>query len=187
MIFFRLLKDSVRDQYLTSENSFSDVSEQDWFNVAVSTIAAMGVIKGCPDGTFKPNAEITRAEFAALCARFDQYTEGMDASFEDVYGHWAEDEIAIAVANGWLMGYEDGTFRPDQKITRAEAIMVVNRVLQRNPGSVSDLHPDMKEWPDNQNTGKWYYLTIQEATNSHSYERKENGREYWVTLLEPAD
>ena len=88
----------------------------------------MGIINGYPDNSFKPNAPITRAEFAAICARFDRYAQGLDASFADVYGHWAEDEIAIAVANGWLMGYEDGTFHPDQKITRAEVILVIPSV-----------------------------------------------------------
>lgn len=183
-IFFRLLKPEVRSQYLTDVNSFTDVPADRWYTTAVSTIAAMGIINGYPDNSFKPNAPITRAEFAAICARFDRYAQGLDASFADVYGHWAEDEIAIAVANGWLMGYEDGTFHPDQKITRAEVILVINRVMQRIPGSVDDLLPGTWTWLDNQDPNKWYYLAIQEATNSHTYERKTNGREYWTSLTE---
>lgn len=186
-IFFRLLNEDVRKQYQTDSNSFSDVSESHWFNTEVSTMAAMGILNGYPDGTYQPNAPITRAEFAAICARFDPYSGGTGAAFEDVYGHWAAEEIAVAAANGWLMGYDDGTFHPGQNITRAEAILVINRVLQRIPGSADDLLDGMKIWPDNTNTSKWYYLAIQEATNSHNYNRNLNGKEYWTALIDSAN
>ena len=153
-----------------------------WYNTAVSTMANMGIVGGYPDGSFGPDNSITRAEFAAIAARFEQYGNTTDASFTDIYGHWAMKEISIAANNGWVLGYEDGTFRPDQKITRAEAITTVNRVLQRVPENTSDLLDDMIKWQDNMDTSKWYYIMIQEATNSHSYERKPNGYKHWSEL-----
>ncbi|MBQ7921381.1 MAG: S-layer homology domain-containing protein [Clostridia bacterium] len=186
-IFFRLLSAETRNQYMTRENIFSDVDQGDWYNTAVSTMAAMGIVTGRPDGSFDPNANITRAEFAAIAARFDKHGNTSDASFTDIYEHWAKKEISIAANNGWVLGYEDGAFRPDQYITRAEAMTMVNRVLQRIPESVDDLLPDMVVWPDNMDTEKWYYLMVQEATNSHYYERKVNGYEYWLELREVPD
>ncbi len=181
-IFFRLLSESTRNQYVTKYNNFVDVGEGMWFNVAVSTMAAMGIVNGYPDGTFRPNDNITRAEFAAIAARFDAHGNTTGVSFDDIYEHWAMKEINIAANNGWVLGYEDGTFKPDQEITRAESMALVNRVLQRIPENESDLLADMIKWPDNMDKTKWYYLTIQEATNSHDYARKPSGYEYWVRL-----
>lgn len=186
-IFFRLLDEETRARYMTRSNSFSDVEEGMWFNTAVSTMAAMGIVTGRPDGTFDPNANITRAEFAAIAARFDANGNTTDASFTDIYGHWAMKEINIAANNGWVLGYEDGSFRPNQLITRAEAMTMVNRVLQRIPEHPEDLLDHMVTWPDNMDTSKWYYLMVQEATNSHDYHRKGNGYEYWTGLRQVPD
>ncbi len=181
-IFFRLLSDETRAQYMTKENPFSDVPADLWCNTAISTMYAMGIVFGRGDGTFDPTGNITRAEFAAIAARFEVNGNTTDASFSDIYGHWAQKEINIAANNGWALGYEDGTFRPDEMITRAEAMAMVNRVLQRIPESVDDLLDGMVIWPDNMDTTTWYYLTVQEATNSHYYGRRENGYEYWTEL-----
>lgn len=186
-IFFRLLDDSVREQYMTDSNNFSDVHEGQWYNHAISVMSAMGIINGYPDGTFRPNEYITRAEFAAIAARFDLNANSTGASFEDIYDHWGQKEINIAANNGWVLGYDDGTFKPDRLITRAEAMTMVNRVLQRVPESPSDLLDNMIIWPDNMDTEKWYYLAVQEATNSHYYQRKNNGFETWTELREVRD
>lgn len=186
-IFFRLLGEDTRNRYMTRYNSFTDVNEEDWYNNAISTMAAMGIVNGRPDNTFDPNANITRAEFAAIAARFEEHGNTSDASFLDIYDHWAKKEINIAANNGWVLGYEDGSFKPDQLITRAEAMTMVNRVMQRIPESPEDLLEDMILWPDNMDTEKWYYLMVQEATNSHYYVRKGSGYESWTDLREVPD
>lgn len=186
-IFFRLLSDEVRGAFMTDENAFSDVNDGDWFNRAVSTMAAMGVVNGYPDGTFRPNGKITRAEFAAIAARFDENGDTTEADFSDIEGHWGMDEISIAANNGWILGYTDNTFRPNKYITRAEAMTLVNRVLQRIVEDEDDLHEDMVTWYDNADTSKWYYLAVQEATNSHYYFRKLNGFETWIDIREVRD
>ncbi len=187
VIFFRLLDDSIREQFMTKENTFTDVEKDMWFNTAVSTMAAMGVVSGYPDGTFRPNDSITRAEFAAIAAHFDESGNNSHASFTDIYDNWAHKEIDTAAGNGWILGYEDGTFQPQQLITRAEAMTMVNRVLQRIPQTSADLLDTMIKWPDNADTSKWYYLMVQEATNSHHYERKTNGYEKWAELRDVRD
>ena len=184
-VFFRLLNDSVRDAYRTSENSFRDVKSSDWFNTAVSTMAAMGIVEGYPDGTFKPNGTVTRAEFAAMAARFDPDGDATATAFAEIYEHWGRKEINVSANNGWILGYEDGTFKPDETITRAEAVAMLNRVLQRIPQSKDDLLPGMITWPDNADPAAWYYLPVQEASNSHDCRRKENGYEEWTRLQEP--
>jgi len=181
-IFFRLLEESVRDRHMTQDNDFSDVSEGQWFNCAISTMSSMGIINGYPDGTFRPNEPITRAEFAAIAARFDKRTANTAAKFSDIRGHWAINEISVACENGWINGYPNGTFAPNQDITRAEAMTLVNRVLHRNPEDAADLLPGMAKWTDNMNKNAWYYLAVQEATNSHDYNRKTNYHEYWTDL-----
>ncbi|MBE6932667.1 MAG: hypothetical protein E7464_04745, partial [Ruminococcaceae bacterium] len=186
-IFFRMLDEETRNKYMTKTNSFSDVNEGMWFNAAVSTMAAMGIVNGTPDGTFQPHKNITRAEFAAIAARFDTNGNTTGVSFSDIYGHWAQKEINIAANNGWVLGYVNGEFKPDQDISRAEAMAMVNRVLQRIPQGQEDLLPEMVTWPDNMDTTKWYYLTVQEATNSHGHERKPNGYEVWTELKEVPD
>ena len=186
-IFFRLLTDSARDQFWMTSNNFSDVLPNDWYNNAVSTMVNMGIIQGYEDGTFRPNANITRAEFAAIAARFMASGYGVeDDLFTDIANHWARESINDAAMAGWINGYEDGTFRPDAAITRAEAVTLVNNVLQRKPDA-DHMLDSMIKWPDNPE-GTWYYEAIQEATNSHDYDLFE-GAEYeiWTSLLENRD
>ena len=187
-IFFRLLTDDVRDENLTKTNRYSDVAATAWYNTAVSTLSSMGIITGYPDGTFRPNAAITRAEFAAIAARFDHDGDKTAAKFSDIATHWAKDEISIAYNNGWITGYPDGTFGPQRDITRAETMTLVNRVLNRQPETEDDLLPNMAVWTDNANPKAWYYLAVQEATNSHYYEFKTNSKyEKWTELRETRD
>ena len=187
-IFFRLLEDDVRDANYTRENKFTDVSADAWYCSAVSTLSAMGILSGYPDATFRPNASITRAEFAAIATRFDADGDKTPASFGDIANHWAKDEIAVAANNGWVNGYEDGTFRPQNNITRAETMSLVNRVLNRKPETAEDLLSDMITFTDNADTNAWYYLAVQEATNSHYNTFKENSAyETWTELRETRD
>ena len=187
-IFFRLLTDDVRDENLTKTNRYSDVAATSWYNTAVSTLSSMGIITGYPDGTFRPNAAITRAEFAAIAARFDNDGDKTAAKFSDIATHWAKDEISIAYNNGWITGYPDGTFGPQRDITRAETMTLVNRVLNRQPETEDDLLPNMTVWTDNADPNAWYYLAVQEATNSHYYKFKTNSKyEKWTELRETRD
>ena len=186
-IFFRLLTDETRDANSTKSNSYSDVAAGAWYNHAVSTLSAMGIVKGDSDGKFNPNAPITRAEFAAIAARFDDKANTTTADFSDIASHWAKNEISAASNNGWINGYPDGTFRPDNKITRAEAMTLVNRVLKRLPETAEDLHDDMIKWSDNSDASQWFYLAVQEATNSHYYKAKENKFEKWSELRDTRD
>ncbi len=187
-IFFRLLTDDVRDENLTKTNRYSDVAATSWYNTAVSTLSSMGIITGYPDGTFRPNAAITRAEFAAIAARFDSNGDKTTAKFSDIATHWAKDEISIAYNNGWITGYPNDTFGPQRDITRAETMTLVNRVLNRQPETEDDLLPNMTVWTDNANPNAWYYLAVQEATNSHYYKFKTNSKyEKWTELRETRD
>ena len=187
-IFFRLLEDETREANMTKSNGYNDMKDGAWYTCAVSTLSKMGIIKGYEDGSFKPDASISRAEFAAIAARFDPDGDTTPATFSDVSSHWAKDEISIAANHGWIKGYEDGSFKPDQKITRAETMTLVNRVLKRLPETKDDLHKDMKTWPDNQNESAWFYLAVQEATNSHSQKLKKDGtHETWESMRETRD
>ena len=186
-IFFRLLTDETRNANSTKSNSYSDVAAGAWYNHAVSTLSAMGIVKGDSNGKFNPNAPITRAEFAAIAARFDDKANSTTADFSDIVSHWAKNEISAASNNGWINGYPDGTFRPDNKITRAEAMTLVNRVLKRLPETAEDLHDDMIKWSDNSDASQWFYLAVQEATNSHYYKTKENKFEKWSELRDTRD
>ena len=187
-IFFRLLEDETREANMTKSNSYNDMKDGAWYTCAVSTLSKMGIIKGYEDGSFKPDASISRAEFAAIAARFDPDGDKTPATFSDVSSHWAKDEISIAANHGWIKGYEDGSFKPDQKITRAETMTLVNRVLKRLPETKDDLHKDMKTWPDNQNESAWFYLAVQEATNSHYQNLKKDGtHEKWESMRETRD
>ena len=188
-IFFRLLTEEVRTANSTQSNSLSDVTRGQWFNHAVSTLSSMGIVKGHNDGTFAPNAPITRAEFAAIAARFDDKNTDTSSKFTDIASHWAKNEIGIAANKGWINGYPDGTFRPNQYITRAEAMTLVNRVLNRLPENSSDLLDSMIKWPDNSDASAWYYLAVQEATNSHAYSDKSKDDKYekWTTIRETRD
>ena len=177
-IFYRLLRADVRR---SASASFTDVPAGKWYSDAVATMAGLGIVTGYPDGTFRPDQTITRAEFAAILARIEKDKTGT-AVFSDVSGHWAAQQIGVASANGWVTGYADGTFRPDQTITRAEAVAMTNRLLERKPQSASDLIPGMYTWTDNADPAKWYYLDLQEAANSHTYTRKTFGYELWRQL-----
>lgn len=167
-IFYRLLTEESRRTFATTENPFPDVSSGDWFFTAAVTLAKAKIVEGYPDGTFAPSANITRGEFAAIAARFlsEKYTG--ESHFSDLDGHWAREYVDRAAQAGWIKGYPDGTFRPDAPITRAEAITLVNGVLGRAPHK-DHLLDNMTTWPDNMDQTKWYYLNIQEATNSHEY------------------
>lgn len=185
-IFFRLLKEEVRSENLSKHNDFADVTEDSWYNTAVSTMAGMNILKGRTANSFVPQAPITRAEFAAICARFDSGKAEENSGFTDISGHWAEKEIERAATLGWVSGYTDGSFHPDAPITRAEAMTLINRVLCRMPETKADLLDSMTKWPDNQ-PGAWYYLAVQEATNSHTYEQKDSKYETWTALTAEPD
>lgn len=188
-IFYRLLKEDVRDRVTSDVNDFSDVASGDWFNVTVSSLAQMGVIAGYEDGSFRPNAPITRAEFAAIATRFFAergvtYNEGL---FADITGdEWFADVVAAAADRGLLGGYPDGTVRPNAMITRAESCAVVNRTLDRRPDAKHLLPAgEMRVWPDNPADG-WYYADMQEATNGHEYRWLTIGKnkiEDWTAIL----
>lgn len=171
-IFFRLLTDEARTQYTTTAGNFTDVKAGMWCNRAIATLTNMGIIKGYTDGSFQPNADITRAELATIIARFAKLDVNTK-TFSDINGHWAQKNIELAAGNGWINGYEDGTFRPNNNITRAETFAMINRVLDRQTESVSDLLPtsEMNMWSDNLNENAWYYKDVQEATNYHKCDR----------------
>ena len=187
-IFFRLLKDEIRDANLTSVNVFDDVNDGDWHNAAISTMAKLGIVNGRFEDRFVPDANITRAEFTAICARFDDTEVEYEGDFKDIEGHWAEEYIKRASAYGWIEGYSDNTFRPDQFITRAEAMTLINRVLNRIPRSADDLlHDDMAKWSDNMDQNAWFYTAVQEATNSNKYERPNSLYKTWTEVVENRD
>ena len=189
-IFFRLLTDSSRDYYFSKTNDYSDVNAGDWFNNAISTLSNAGIVTGYNDGTFRPNQPITRGEMAKIIANFANLKSG-DKTFTDLAGHWSKTYVELAAGNGWIAGYPDGSFRPDQKITRAETVTMINRVLERVPAKESRLlsRSIMLTFPDN-NPGDWYYIAIQEASNSHEYQRsvyEAAGDEMWTKLIENVD
>ena len=171
-IFFRLLTDEAREQYTTTAGNFTDVKAGMWCNRAIATLTNMGIIKGYTDGSFQPNKSITRAELATIIARFAKLDVNTK-TFSDINGHWAQKNIELAAGNGWINGYEDGTFRPNNNITRAETFAMINRVLDRQTESVSDLLPtsEMNMWSDNMDADAWYYKDVQEATNYHKCDR----------------
>lgn len=190
-IFFRLLTDDAREKYWSSTNNYSDVKDTDWCNNAISTLSNMGILKGYEDGTFHPNAPVTRAEFAAIAARFSDGAADDYATFSDVPNdYWASKEIAKAAKLGWIKGYKDGTFRPTNNITRAEVMTLVNRVLERGVDE-EGLTEDAIQWADNLDKSAWYYYDVQEATNSHEYARTDREikdqtycYEEWIKLKE---
>ena len=189
-IFFRLLTDETREQYWATTNAYSDVKGGDWYNNAISTLSNAGIVSGYPDGTFRPNAPITRAEMSKIIALFAKLDKTNDR-FSDIAGHWAEAYIKLAAGNGWIKGYPDGSFRPNQSITRAETVTMINRVLERAPSDEDHLLSErvMLTFPDCK-SGQWFYIAIQEATNSHTYERavtEKNGDEQWTALRDNRD
>ena len=185
-IFFRLMTDEYRQANWSTTNSFSDVSAGDWYNNAVSTCANAGVLKGYEDGTFRPNAPITRAEFASMAAGFmdESITDDGTGDFSDTANHWAAVAIRRAAKAGWVTG-NGNKFNPDAKITRAEVMTIVNRMLDRTPDAEHML-PTMKKWIDNPEDA-WYYEAVQEATNEHDYERDDLNVETWTELLTERD
>ena len=188
-IFFRLLTDESRDEFWSQTNDYTDVPADAWYTNAVSTLTNAGIIDGYEDGTFKPNGNITRAEFATIAVRFFEATYDGEDLFSDIAGHWAQDYINEAANAGIVDGYPDGTFRPQQYITRAEAMTMVNRTIDRHPDA-DHLLADMIVWPDNPETA-WYYEQVQEATNSHEYtmntDDEQNPYEIWTELLPNRD
>ena len=188
-IFFRLLTDESRNEYWSQTNDYTDVAEGDWYNNAVSTLSKAGILNGYEDGSFQPNGNITRAEFATIAARFFEATYEGEDLFPDIKDHWARDYINQAAHAGIVNGYEDGTFRPQENITRAEAMTIVNRTLDRHPDADHFL-ADMITWPDNLESA-WYYEQVQEATNSHEYIMKtdadKNSYEIWKKILPVRD
>lgn len=189
-IFFRLLTDATRSQYWTTTNAYSDVAAGSWYNNAISTMSSAGIVNGYPDGTFRPDAPITRAEMAKMISLFAKLDKTEDR-FTDIAGHWAEAYIKLAAGNGWIEGYPDGSFKPQQSITRAETMTMINRVLERVPSTISHLLPYsvMQTYPDCV-ASDWFYIAVQEATNSHTYERaatEKNGDEQWIALRDNRD
>ena len=180
-IFFRLLKDSVRDANLLTGCTYTDVPDGHWANTAISTMTGLDIVRGYDAAAFGPGDPITRAQFAAICARFDTGKSNDSRTFSDIKGHWAKAYIERAAELGWISGFQDGTFRPDAYITRAQAVTMINRMLNRLPEDPSDLLPGMNVWPDC-GPGDWFYLAIQEATNSHDYRRKAGSYETWTGL-----
>jgi len=185
-LFFRLFSDEYRTEIWSQTNAFPDVNSSDWFNNAVSTVANAGFISGMPDGSFGPDRPMTRAEFATLISRFVDVDSTDINVFPDVEGHWAAEHVNNISRFGWVSGDDDGNFRPDQDITRAEVAALVNRMLGRRPQSHEDLLPGMITWSDNANRDAWYYLDIQEATNSHTHTLRPDGvYETWSRLITP--
>lgn len=182
-IFYRLLTDDARAYYKSTDSGFSDVNPGDWYNTSIATMVQAGILTGYSDGTFRPDANITRAEFATIAARFLSNPYSLGVQFYDTEGHWAEVYINRAAEVGWINGYPDGSFKPEKYITRAEAVTLVNHVLGRKPHKDHFL-PNMVIWPDNPETA-WYYEDIQEATNSHNYDwAPDKAYEIWTSLKE---
>ena len=178
-ILFRLMDDASRKTYYSTKSGFRDVASGSWYNTYVATLNNAGVITDSSNGYFRPNEAITRAELAAMLAKFSETTSAANY-FNDVSAkYWAANAIAICAKLGWITGYPDGTFRPDRNVTRAELMAMINRATGRAPKSADAFLPGMKTWIDN-TSDKWYYLDVQEATNSHSYTVK--GSETWTAL-----
>ena len=180
-ILYRLLSTESREIFYTDRNNYSDVDADAWYNVEVSTMTAAGVFNGYPDGSFKPDAPITRAELVSVMVTFFTEIEPVDPEFIDTVGHWADEIIEAAYAEGLIEGYDDGSFKPDQSVTRAEAIKVINVVLGRDLVA-GELCDDMIVWKDNMDTDAWYYYAIQEATNSHTYLITDH--ESWTGIID---
>ena len=188
-IFFRLLTDESRDKFWSQTNDYTDVPADAWYNSAVSTLSNAGILDGYEDGTFRPDGNITRAEFATITARFLEASYDGGNRFPDIDGHWAAEYINEDANAGIVDGYEDGTFRPQQNITRAEAVTMVNRTVDRHPDA-DHLLDNMVTWPDNPESA-WYYAQIQEATNAHAYtmhtDQEDAPYEIWTELLPNRD
>lgn len=185
-IFFRMLEEESRAAMWMSDNAYTDVNRADWYNNAISTLSHGNIVDGYPEGDFRPDNSITRAEFASIAARFDRTDpDTEDSELTDIEGHWAEKYIKKAEALGYIKGYVDHSFQPDNAITRAEAMTLINRVLDRDTVAVDGLLDDMVKWVDNDDPTQWYYVAVQEATNSHQYQKDPN--EKWTQMRENRD
>lgn len=191
IIFFRLLTKESRDYYYSESNDFTDVAATSKSNIAISTLTKAGILTGYSDGTFRPNAKVTRGQLAAIIARFADMKGDVDKTFTDIDGYWAKDLILLAASNGWIDGFGDGTFRPANYITRAQTMAIINRALDRQVSHVEDLLDEevMNVWVDNMDPEAWYYFHVQEATNYHSYVRKGVNTldEKWTAKIEDID
>jgi len=185
-IFYRLLRDEVREEHDTLACDYPDVPLDSWYRAEVSTLTGMGMLEGYPDGSFRPNDPISRAELTAIVSRFStpKWSADRKTAFVDIEGHWANAEIRSVEDKNWIIGYPDGTFRPDNTITRAETVTIVNRMLHRLPERFEDLLEEMPVWPDNQDRSMWYFMAMQEAAVGHTYEYLVGTREHWITLLD---
>ena len=187
-IVFRLLDDDFRASVWSQQNPFMDVTIDNWFNNAVSTMANAGILRGRPDGSFRPNDAITRAEFAAILARFlNESTASGQGQFSDIDGNWAEDYINRLADLGWIRGSGNGHFNPNELLTRAEAAAMVNRMLNRVVTSTDDLLEGRTRWPDKTNANSWYYLYLQEASHSTEFVRTDGERLVWLEILPHLD
>lgn len=182
MVLYRLLKEDIRDRYEISINTFADVDEESWYNIAISTMANLGIVNGYEDGTFRPGKYVTRAEYAAMLARMDFSSSLLADEFIDTVGHWAEEYIRKAAAVGWIMGYDDGSFRPEETVSRAQTATMINRVLNRMPKRLENLTDGMRTFDDNSDINAWYYIPLQEASNSHEYYRINESTEKWTSV-----
>lgn len=181
-IFYNLLTEESRAAFYATSSSFTDVPNGQWYTTSVSTLTNAGILHGYPNGTFRPEAPITRAEMATVISLFAELKD-TKVTFRDIQDHWAQANIELAASNGWISGYPDLTFRPDQSIKRNEAVVMVNNALGRTPLTAGSLLPGMKTFSDNMNPAAWYYVAIQEAANSHTYTRSELGVESWTALI----
>lgn len=182
VIFYRLMTNESRKQHYSSSQPFTDVAGGHWSNDEIATLYNAKIIQGNTDGSFEPARPITRAEFAAMASRFDMLEEVTESKFPDIEKHWAKKYINSSSGKGWINGYGDGTFRPDNFIIRCEAMKMINEVLDRRVNTAG-LCSDTKQWPDNVES-KWYYEIVLEATNTHDYERENRPRstEKWTGI-----
>ena len=178
-MIYRLLKEESRAEIFTADNNYTDVEQSLWYNKAVSSMTNGEYINGYPDGSFKGNQTITRAEFVTILVRFLNGPKEGENPFTDIDGHWAQEYIITAVQAGWIDGYPDGTFQPGKAITRAEAVKIINSVLHRGVNEESELG-DYKNFPDNSDASKWYYFEVIEAANDHETEG-ERPDEDWTS------
>jgi len=182
-VFYRLLEANYKNSIKTTRNNFPDVEAGRWSSCPIGTLANGNIIVGYPDGTFRPGNNITRAEVAVIASKFDKLTPIKSDKFSDVSGHWAEEYIYSAAHKGWVTGYPDGTFKPDQYITRAEFATLVNNVLERRV-KAEDVLPEARQFSDLKKDA-WHYEAMQEAINSHNYTRKDDGYEEWADIYYP--
>lgn len=191
VIFYRLLTPETLERYRSVNNPFLDVHPDAWYNAAVSTLLNMGIVQGRSPTVFDPEGYVTRAELTAMAARFERcpadYTSE-NPVFTDTQDHWARGYIDYAADQGWVTGYGQGLFIPQSDVIRAEGVTIINRLLGRTPASADDLLEDRVHWPDCDVPSQWYYLYVQEATNSHTYQLdEETGQERWTSLQTVTD